>query len=244
MKRVLMLLLALTIFVVAGGIWYHVAQVKQRPIYANILPRQEKIAENDIVWPVIYELPDRDVQKNLNQVLQQEFIRLSTEANQVQKVTVRSDYMVYFNTHNILSLTITESLYPDRAAHPMTYLKAFTMDVRTGRVYQFQDLFKPGSPYLARINELVQKQLASKEIIFIAPYTGLKDSGQEFYLTSKELVVFYQLYEYTPYVYGFLKFSIPYEQIADLVEPEVGKAILAAQLYGKEQQAGKTLWFK
>ncbi|MPN33586.1 hypothetical protein SDC9_181075 [bioreactor metagenome] len=76
--------------------------------------------------------------------------------------------------------------------------------------------------------------MASKEIIFIAPYHGLKDSGQEFYLTTKELVVFYQLYEYTPYVYGFLKFSIPYEQIADLLEPEVGKAVLAAQLYGKE----------
>lgn len=234
MKKILLLVFVIFVAVAAGGTWYHVKNVKNKPIYANVLPQEEKITDNTLLWPKVQELPNVEVQKNLNSVLQQEFIRLSDEAAQMQKVSVRVDYLVQFNTQNILSLTITESLYPERAAHPMYNLKAFTMNVQTGKIYQFQDLFKPGSAYQARVNEIVQRQINSKEIVFIAPYTGIKENEQGFYLTAKEVVVYYQPYEYTPYVYGFLKFSIPFDQIADIINPEIGKAILAAQLYLKK----------
>ncbi|QJW44700.1 DUF3298 domain-containing protein [bacterium BFN5] len=234
MKKIVLLIVVIFVAVAAGGTWYHVKNVKNKPIYANVLPQEEKITDNNLLWPKIQELPNVDVQKNLNNVLQQEFIRLSDEAAQMQKVSVRADYLVQFNTQNILSLTITESLYPERAAHPMHNLKAFTMNVQTGKIYQFQDLFKSGSAYQARVNEIIQKQVNTKEIVFIAPYTGIKENEQGFYLTAKDVVVFYQPYEYTPYVYGFLKFTIPFEQIADIINPEIGKAILAAQLHLKK----------
>jgi len=84
------------------------------------------------------------------------------------------------------------------------------------------------------VNEIIQKQINSKEFVFIAPYTGIKEIDQGFYLTAKDVVVYYQPYEYTPYVYGFLKFTIPFDQIADIINPEIGKAILAAQLHLKK----------
>lgn len=227
--RKLVVFFIVVLLLVMGG-WYHVQNVKNKPIYANVLPYEAKIAEHTVAWPVIQELPDYDVQKRLNSMLHQELVRLTGEAVQMQKTSVHIEYLVNFNTANILSLTITESLYPERAAHPMTFLKAFTMNVRTGQAYQLPDLFKSGIDYKTRINEIIQQQIMNRGITFIAPYNGIKETDQEFYLTAKSVVVFYQLYEYTPYVYGFLKFEIPYEQLADILRPEFGQAVLSAQI--------------
>lgn len=232
------LVLFFTVALLAVGGWYHVKSVKNKPIYANVLPYEVKIADQALFWPAIQELPDYEVQKRLNNTLQEELARLAGDAGQMPKTTIRTEYLVHFNTANILSLTITESLFPEQAAHPMAFLKAFTMNARTGQTYQLSELFKFGSDYKARINDLIQQQTIRRGITFIAPYNGLKETSQEFYLSAKAIIVFYQIYEYTPYVYGFLKFEIPYEQVADILTPEFGQAVLSAQINLNKARSG------
>lgn len=239
MRKILVLLIV--VLVAGAGSWYHVKSVQNKPIYANVLPREVKIAEQVLFWPSLQELPDYAVQRKLNHVLQEELDRLSADAAQMQKTAVQVDYLVNFNTANIVSLTIQEALYPELAAHPMKFLKAFTMNVRTGQTYRFAELFKPGSDYKARIDALIQQQIAAKGITFIAPYNGIKETEQEFYLTAGSVVVFYQIYEYTPYVYGILKFPIPYEQLADILQPEIGQAVLSAQINLNQAKTNKVL---
>jgi hypothetical protein len=130
-------------------------------------------------------------------------------------------YKVELNNDKHLSITISEMQYAYRAAHPMTYLRAFTFDSQTGAVLTLSDLFRPDSDYRATLNQLMVAQIAQREIAIFPfrPFTGIKDS-QEFYLTTDALVVYYQLYEFTPYAYGFLKFALPYKDLADILKPE------------------------
>lgn len=130
-------------------------------------------------------------------------------------------YKIELSDDKHLSITISEMQYAYRAAHPMTYLRAFTFDSTTGAVLSLADLFRPDSDYRAILNQAMISQIAKREIpIFsFTPFTGLKDN-QEFYLTADSLVVYYQLYQYTPYAFGFLKFPIPYKDLAGILKPE------------------------
>lgn len=220
---------AVLLALAAGGYWLY--NFSFRPAYANVLPRNVTILDSQTVWPHIEAVNNRAVQNQLNQYLEEELARF-TDSIKESKAAVQIDYRVNFNKNNIVSLTITELVSPPRAAHPMTYLKAFTVNLKTGHLYQFSELFRPDSDYLARVNAIIQKQISQKQITFIAAYGGIKENNQEFYLTPTALVVYYQLYEYTPYVYGFLKFSVPYAEIADVLLPEIHQAIQPDQTGG------------
>jgi hypothetical protein len=55
-------------------------------------------------------------------------------------------------------------------------------------------------------------------MILISEYKGIPEN-QPFYLTPTNIVLFYPLYQYTPYYYGIPKFEIPYNQINSLINP-------------------------
>lgn len=137
----------------------------------------------------------------------------------LRKVQVGVSHDVTFNADNLLSVTIREWAYTG-GAHPMSYLRAYTFDTRTGDRLALADLFRPDADYRARLNAIMDAQIAERKIpIFtFTPFAGVKDN-QEFYLTADGLVVYFQLYDYTPYVFGFLEFPIPYGQVADLLKP-------------------------
>lgn len=139
----------------------------------------------------------------------------------LRKVQIDVSHTVTFNTDKLLSVTIREWAYTG-GAHPMSFLRAFTFDPATGDRLTLADLFTGGADYRARLDAIMAAQIAERQIpIFtFTPFAGVRDD-QEFYLTADGLVVYYQLYEYTPYVFGFLEFPIPYGQIADLLKPSV-----------------------
>lgn len=145
--------------------------------------------------------------------------RDAKEGFRLRKVQADVSHNVTFNAGDLLSVTIKEWAYTG-GAHPMTYLRAFTFDTRTGDRLALADLFRAGTDYRVRLNAIMADQIAERKIpIFtFTPFAGVKDN-QEFYLTADGLVVYYQLYAYTPYVFGFLEFPIPYSQIADLLNP-------------------------
>lgn len=78
--------------------------------------------------------------------------------------------------------------------------------MESGKLYQLKDLFFPNSPYVEKLSEMVNAQIERRSIqVFEKPVTIRED--QDYYLANKCLVLFFQLYEITPYVYGFPYFQ-------------------------------------
>lgn len=129
-------------------------------------------------------------------------------------------YRVDRNSGGLLSVTLKKFSYIDRAAHPMTYWKSFTHSSRTGKAYQLKDLFRPDAAYESELNRLIAYQITGRQLRLLRPFQGIK-SDQDFFLTPENLVIYYQLYEYTPYVHGFLMFPIPLEDLQPLLADEL-----------------------
>lgn len=131
-------------------------------------------------------------------------------------------YVLEYNRFPLLSVTVNEMYFRYHAAHPMSYLRAFTFDAKTGETLQLADIFRDGADYRSRLNGIMTAQIAKDKIRLLESksFTGIRED-QEFYLTPGALVVYYQLYDYTAYAQGFLKFSIPFTAIADLLRPEL-----------------------
>ena len=78
------------------------------------------------------------------------------------------------NQRDILSLTLSNYAYPDRAAHGMTYLEALTFNVITGKQYQLKDLFKPGSNYIEIISRIIKEQIKKRDLPVINEFREIK----------------------------------------------------------------------
>ncbi|MGI6066429.1 MAG: RsiV family protein, partial [Bacillota bacterium] len=88
-----------------------------------------------------------------------------------------------------------------------------------GRLYQLQDLFKPGADYVARLSEIIGIQIERRNIPILGEFTGIRPD-QDFYIADKALVIYFQLYEITPYAYGFPYFPISVYEIQDIIDEE------------------------
>lgn len=131
-----------------------------------------------------------------------------------------STYEIKTNERNIFSVTFTNYAYADGFAHGLTIMDSLTFNVETGRQYKLGDLFKQGVDYEAHLTKLVQKQVREREVPVFeeVPVTVAKDQG--FYIADQVLVLYYQLYEITPYYYGLPTFPIPAYQLTELLDEE------------------------
>ena len=108
-------------------------------------------------------------------------------------------YEIKNNQRNILSLTLSNYTYHFHAAHGMTYIKSLTFDFNKEELVQLKDLFKPGSNYVEIISNLIQQQIQQRNIQLLDDFTTIQPQ-QDFYIADKALVIYFQLYEITPYV--------------------------------------------
>jgi hypothetical protein len=155
-------------------------------------------------------------QERINLMLQKEVARFA-ESKQAEFITSSITSQATYNANDFLSVTLTEYSYSEGAAHPMTILRAFTFNTKTGDHYELRPLFKKGSDFQSRINELIKNDLAQRDNrYFLEPFTGI-DENQEFYLKDNSLIIYYQTYRYTAYAAGILEFAIPFSQLSDIL---------------------------
>ncbi|KMY56313.1 hypothetical protein AC623_19545 [Bacillus sp. FJAT-27231] len=126
-------------------------------------------------------------------------------------------YEIKNNQREVLSLSLINYAYHYHAAHGMTYIKSLTFDLRTGRLYQLKDLFKPRSDYVKRLSVLIDEQIKQRNIQLLDGFTAIRPD-QDFYIADKTLVIYFQLYEITPYVVGFPMFPISVFDLEDIVD--------------------------
>lgn len=173
----------------------------------------------DVYYPVITQLDNPKIQEKLNQVLFKEMNKLLVDNNYYDDslVEMLATYEIKNNQRDIFSINLIVYSFTG-GAHGMTYVKSLTFDTKTGRQYNLQDLFKPGSPYVQKISEYVRRHIQLWKTPVLEPFTKIKPD-QDFYIADTSLVVYFQLYEISPYVAGFPYFPIPLLDLQDLIKP-------------------------
>lgn len=126
-------------------------------------------------------------------------------------------YEIKNNQRQVLSLSQSNYTYHSQAAHGMTIIKSLTFDMVKEKICMLKDLFKPNSHYIERISALIHEQIKERDIELIDTFTVIKPD-QDFYIADKSLVVYFQLYDFTPYVFGFPMFPISVYELQDIID--------------------------
>lgn len=171
-----------------------------------------------VYYPKIVDLPNATLEKRMNMTIKNQALELIKSQN-FDPNTAQSEmlggYEIKTNERAILSLTQSNYAYTEHQAHGMTYKKSLTVNVKTGKFYTLAELFKPGSDYVQRISDLIRIQIKQRQIDLLAPFTHIRPD-QDYYLADKALIIYFELYEITPYYYGFPMFPISIYDLQDI----------------------------
>lgn len=188
----------------------------QLPVLVNT--KRVKEPRLDLYYPVVHGLKNAAVQHRINCAIQDMVKKMLSDQGYYSnpRTQVTASYELKTNERGILSLSLNNYAFAG-GAHGMTIIKSLTFDVSTGRIYSLADLFKPGSDYQRVLSAIIEKQIKEREIPLINEFTGIKPD-QDYYIADKALVVYFQLYDLTPYAYGFPEFPVTVYQVADIVD--------------------------
>ena len=171
-------------------------------------------------YPMIYGLENLSIEKLINYEITTQVYELISELRRPDLITcITGSYAIKTNERNVLSLNLT-GLGDFHGAHPITIVKAITIDIETGRVYELQDLFKTDSNYLEVLSKMVYEQIQERDIPLLGEFEGVR-SDQDYYIADKGLVIYFQQYEIAPYYVGLPYFLIPIYDLSEVI-PEDG----------------------
>ena len=191
-----------------------------------IKTRRIKKERLDVEYPVVEGLADKNVEQYINSVLMgivdNLIVNTGYYENPMTDVTGR--YHVRTNEKGILSISI-EMYWFAGGAHGMTVLKSVTFDVNTGRIYRLEDLFKENVDYVKPLSDIIKRQIQERNIPLIVDFTEIRPD-QDYYIQNRTLMIYFQLYELAPYVYGFVTFPIPTREIEDIIREDGPLSIL------------------
>lgn len=175
-----------------------------------------------INYPVISNEKEIESLTKINNLIADEVSKLFRSQVLLPEIVdfhdILGNYEVTLNQKNILSILFNMGTYINHAAHGYTKYSSITANTETGQVYEFSDLFNPKVYYTKVLNDLAIQYIKENNIDLISEYKGITED-QQYYLTPENLVLYYQIYEYTPYVYGLFKIEIPYNKITNIISP-------------------------
>ncbi len=177
-----------------------------------------------IQLPTFSLMDENEALDKINEKLYMEsFSLLNTISVDVESDFSRWDVMDYysqatktFENNHLISFKMDQYLYTYRSAHGSHLYLGFVFDLETGNKLSLNEVFKVNDEFLSAVNGFMLETIKEKEIpVFdFTEFKGLDDSA-EFYLLKETLVIVFQEYAYTPYVYGPLIFQIPFSEITD-----------------------------
>ncbi|GGA71747.1 hypothetical protein GCM10008025_14520 [Ornithinibacillus halotolerans] len=175
-----------------------------------------------VYYPIVFNMDDKALEQYINQSIieeTQKLINKQISEMDTPIVSMVGTFEIKNNQRDVLSITLTNYAYHDKAAHGMTYIVSLTFDLEKGKKCELADLFKPGSNYVERTSELIKEQIRVREISLINEFTEISPN-QQFYIADKTLVIYFQLYDLTPYVFGFPMFPISVYDLQDIIDEE------------------------
>lgn len=136
--------------------------------------------------------------------------------------------IAYLTKTSPVSISYIFTMYQDTlGAHPNTYYRIFTWNTKTGAGLELDDLFSPGTDYLAILSKASREKLPA----LIAQKTGTNirdvdmdymkrgttpdaDNFTNWYLENGNLVLVFPPYQVGPYVIGTQEVPLPLSTLA------------------------------
>lgn len=133
----------------------------------QITPQRLARPNLNVVYPVITAGTNPMALHKMNRQIYQLVERLINEQgyyDSPRTVSVTGYFEIKNNQRGVLSISIINYAYPEKAAHGLTIIKSLNFDIRTGINYPLEYLFKPNSDYLSRLNNIVEAQIKARNI--------------------------------------------------------------------------------
>ncbi|MCR4435656.1 MAG: DUF3298 domain-containing protein [Clostridiales bacterium] len=188
-----------------------------------VIPNQEA----DISYPVVVGMANFIVQQKINtqivtlvnRVMAEQVDRLIQQGYKELHLSVSGFYELKTNERDVLSLTIGNYTFAYPAAHGLTMIRSLTFDTNTGKSYLLSEQFKQGSDYIKVLSDQIKEQIRERKIVLLNDLNGIEPE-QDYYIADKCLVVYFQLYQLTAYVFGFPMFPISVYDIEDIIRED------------------------
>ena len=203
-----------------------------------------------IVYPQIKKLSSKSVEDTINKKLKEEFLGdyENTEKETAEDTFFASTEIKFLVEKNkdLLSVNLFAYFYPIGAAHGSQYDAWYHFDLKTGNLFELEDLFKKDAPYKNILSSIVSDQRRIDINIYSDIDFNLNrvyeievSKNQNFILSKDCLSIYYQPGEIDAYAAGFVTFDIPYGKIIDIinVDGEMWKA------FDKEIKQHKVKYF-
>lgn len=187
----------------------------------RVLTRKLVKPRLEVKYPWVEGLKSRFAEQMINNSIMDAVYDLIRQQGYVQNpdMTITGTYETKLHKNGLLSLMYENYGYSKGAAHGMTYKSSQTFDLESGTEYKLSDLFQPGSDYVRRLSEIIRKEFKERDIPMLTEFKSISPD-QPYFLTDHTIGIYFQLYEYTPYVYGFPTFEIPFAQVKDIIDPQ------------------------
>ncbi|NLY42899.1 MAG: DUF3298 and DUF4163 domain-containing protein [Clostridiaceae bacterium] len=170
----------------------------------------------NIDYPFVYGIINLIAQQRINQTIYNKVLEMINQLQYMDIPTyVSMSYELKTNEKNVLSLSLI-GLGDFRGAHPVTLVKSLNFDVNTGKNYTLIDLFKPGSNYVQVLSDMVAQQIKQRNIPILDEFKGIRPD-QDYYIADRNLILYFQQAEITPYAAGIPYFSILIEDLQDII---------------------------
>ncbi|NMA86796.1 MAG: DUF3298 and DUF4163 domain-containing protein [Tissierellia bacterium] len=167
----------------------------------------------EVDYPQVSCLSNPDAQEIINRTIMENVYELIQKQRPFEEMN--GTYELKNNDKGVLSLTLINYAFSG-GAHGNTIVKALNFDVETGHIYTLPELFKPGSHYVQRISEIIKAEIKARDLPTIGEFTEI-NPNQDFYIADRSLVIFFQLYEITPYFVGIPYFPISIYALEDII---------------------------
>ena len=161
----------------------------------------------------------KDAVERINQTLER-FVRmmmLENGATNPNLGEMAGNYKVTLNRNGVLSIRFENVSNIRNAAHPVTMVRGLTFNLRTGNTVDIASLFESGRGHRLIISNEIKRQIKVRNIPLISEFTRINDD-QEYYLTDKALVVFFQRGDIAAGAAGVLEFPIPYTVLGNIID--------------------------
>jgi len=175
----------------------------------------------NVYYPLVTQMNDAVIQRKINNVIIHSLneILIDQQFYSPALVELLANFEIKNNQRGILSLNLIVYSFTG-GAHGMTIIKSLTFVTKTGKQYDLRDLFKPGSDYVKKLSDFICVDIKKWNIELLDPPFKEIKPNQDFYIADTSIVIYFQLYEITPYVSGFPYFPIPILDIADIIQPQ------------------------
>jgi hypothetical protein len=180
--------------------------------------------KEDIKMPQLINGNDEKKINLINNVISKDILPKADEAEKTSKEyfgepgkeNPRFPYEIHSRYTTTEDNDLIFSLYNDYyeylgGAHGLTTRTSYTIDKKKESLINLKELFVEGYNYVDIINREIKEQISKNPENYFDSgkiFKGISEN-QSFYISDDNLVIYYQLYDIAPYVFGIPEFKIP-----------------------------------